>query len=593
VEENNKRTAVYLVVAALAVVLAFEPWSRRHATGPVEESGKLFPDFSDPLAAASMRIVKYDDETGTLHPFQVSQAGGRWSIPSHQNYPADARDHLADAATALIDLEIRGVAGDSQAQHELFGVLDPDSKTVAAGATGVGTRVTMKDAKDNVLADVIVGKEVKDDPKLRYVRKPARDRVYTVAVKTDKLSTKFGDWIEKDLLKLNAFDVRGVVLADYSTSAVVTLDRRLAVAPQERSEIVLGYDDAKAAWTLDSLIEFENDKPVRGELKPDEELNTEKLNAMKTALDDLQIVDVQRKPKGMKGLALTEDIVTHPELVQSLQMHGFYPAITPDQTIEIYSSEGEAICRMKDGVEYVLRFGRIAGTGDEKSADEKSAAEKSADEKDPGAAAAKTGVNRFLFVSARFNQDLVPKPSLEGVPTEEQAGPAAADKPAADKPEAAKKDDKAPAEAKDASKLDEAKPDEAKAADAQAAEEDAAERKKQLAEKQAAVEKENQRKQTEYEEKVKKGQDHVKELNSRFADWYYVIADDTYRKIHLGRGDVIKTKEKKADEAAADPAAPKSPPPAIPKISQPVAPKSQPAPVPKTQPAAPKAPAKK
>ena len=36
------------------------------------------------------------------------------------------------------------------------------------------------------------------------------------------------------------------------------------------------------------------------------------------------------------------------------------------------------------------------------------------------------------------------------------------------------------------------------------------------------------------------------ELNARFADWYYVISDEVFRKIHLNRDDLIKKKEKPA-----------------------------------------------
>jgi hypothetical protein len=40
----------------------------------------------------------------------------------------------------------------------------------------------------------------------------------------------------------------------------------------------------------------------------------------------------------------------------------------------------------------------------------------------------------------------------------------------------------------------------------------------------------------------------VAELNQRFGDWYYVIANDVYKKIHLGLDDVIS---KKGEEDAA------------------------------------------
>ena len=45
-------------------------------------------------------------------------------------------------------------------------------------------------------------------------------------------------------------------------------------------------------------------------LADDEELNTEKLNALKTALDDLKIVDVDRKPAGLsQDLRASDDFV--------------------------------------------------------------------------------------------------------------------------------------------------------------------------------------------------------------------------------------------------------------------------------------------
>ena len=63
------------------------------------------------------------------------------------------------------------------------------------------------------------------------------------------------------------------------------------------------------------------------------------------------------------------------------------------------------------------------------------------------------------------------------------------------------------------------------------------------------IEKENKRKQDEYQQKIADGKKRVAELNARFADWYYVISDEVYRKIDLSRSDIIKKKEKKADQA--------------------------------------------
>ena len=40
----------------------------------------------------------------------------------------------------------------------------------------------------------------------------------------------------------------------------------------------------------------------------------------------------------------------------------------------------------------------------------------------------------------------------------------------------------------------------------------------------------------------------MEELNARFADWYYIISDEVYHKIHLSRADVVKKKEKKEED---------------------------------------------
>jgi len=45
---------------------------------------------------------------------------------------------------------------------------------------------------------------------------PGRDRVYTVEVDPSNLTTKFEDWIERDLLKFDPMQLMGVVIDDYS-----------------------------------------------------------------------------------------------------------------------------------------------------------------------------------------------------------------------------------------------------------------------------------------------------------------------------------------------------------------------------------------
>ena len=65
------------------------------------------------------------------------------------------------------------------------------------------------------------------------------------------------------------------------------------------------------------------------------------------------------------------------------------------------------------------------------------------------------------------------------------------------------------------------------------------------------MERENRRKQDDYDDKVKAAQKRVRELNGRFADWYYVVSDKEYEKIHLGRNSMVQKVEAKAAQPAA------------------------------------------
>jgi len=316
------------------------------------------------------------------------------------------------------------------------------------------------------------------------------------------------------------------------------------------------------------MKEFGPDQePTTITLAEGEELNAEKLNAMKTALDDLQIIDVERKPSGLsEDLKASDEFVKNNEAFLSLQQRGFLPLAAQGEPLQIYSTEGEVTCATKDGVKYVLRFGNLAdsGTGDQDDAKSDDAAE--GDDKD--VADRSTGPSRFLFVTAQFDESMIAKPEMQPLPGEEKPAdeekpaegeaPAAEGKPAEEpKPEAAPAEtavpetktaaqeagaDKQPAAAPAA----EAKADDAAPAEDKPAEEKPAEPAKPATPEEAArisVEKENKRRQDEYDAQIKAGQDKVKELNERFADWYYIISDDVYKKIHLGRADIIKSKE--------------------------------------------------
>ncbi len=534
---DNQKTVAFIIVGFVALLLGFAPWRGTSVTPTAEdgEGRKLFQDFDNALAANSLEIIEFDEDTSTIKPFKVAQVNGIWSIPSHQNYPADAKEHLAAAATALIDVEKLGVAGTTPGEHEVFGVIEPDLNKLSKGATGVGERIVMKDSKDNPLADLIIGKEVKDQPGVRYVRLTGKDPVYRAKLGTDKFSTRFEDWIEKDLLKLNTFDIREIDLNDYSLREVADDQGGLALGQVKASEIKLKYDDTKSTWSLEDMVTFAQGKPTQNKLGEAEELNTQKLNDLRSALDDLKIVNVSRKPPGLNGdlsidTAVIQDRQSLNSLAMSLAARGFVPVALEEQKFSVLSTDGEVICKLKDGVNYIVRFGQIAAGTDSSKKE------------------GQGGVDRYVMITAQLDESAIPKPELEPLPDDE---PKAGDKTAEPKADANAPGEK-PADDKKTpgAEAEKAKPD--------AKPEDQAAQKAELEEKRAQIEKANKRKQDDYDEKIENARKKVGELNARFADWYYVISDDVYKKVHLTRADVVKTKEATAAEgdAAKDSKAP-------------------------------------
>ena len=47
---------------------------------------------------------------------------------------------------------------------------------------------------------------------------------------------------------------------------------------------------------------------------------------------------------------------------------------------------------------------------------------------------------------------------------------------------------------------------------------------------------------------MKAAQKRVRELNSRFADWYYIVSNKEYAKIHLTRDGILQKKEAEPKE---------------------------------------------
>lgn len=368
---ETKKTIIFIGAAVILSLLALLVAPRKITPEAFQDQGtKFFADFNDPNEATTLEVVEYDSVSNTTKPFKVTFAQNRWTIPSHNDYPADAKDRLAKTAGGVIDIVKDDYRTDSPQEYEALGVVDPLEES--AGSTGRGKRVTLKAADGRTLADFIIGNQVPGKTDYRFVRVPGEKRVYASKVNVD-ISTRFEDWIEPDLLKVTKDQINKIVLHDYSID-----ERTLGVNQRDVVTLTRG----SSGWRFE-----------KGG-KPD----SAKTQAMLSALDELKIVGVRPKPKGLSeilaGTARTPNI-SQSDLM-SLQGKGYY--LTREG--EVLSNEGELQFSTDAGIRYTLRFGEIAyGTGEALTAG-------------TGNESANSGVgeNRYLFVSVDSDASTLKEP---------------------------------------------------------------------------------------------------------------------------------------------------------------------------------------
>lgn len=580
---NNVKTLLFVGVAAVLAVLAALSAPSSPEPEFFNDTGELFfPEFTDPMKPASLEVWEFDEETGKPIGFSVKQEKGRWTIPSHFDYPADAKDRMAQAASMLIGLRKESVRSDRKDDHAAFGVVDPRDES--ASLEGRGMRITFKDSAGTVLADIILGKEVEGHEGMRYARLPGKKRTYTCKIETE-LSTKFEDWIDRDILDASSWDLEKIVFDNYRVD-----ERTYQIKRGEK--LVLFKKDYE--WNLEGLAEGE-------------ETNRDKVNEVVDALTALKIVDVQRKPKGLTAMLKRAEGIEAEILYASLKRHGFYLSRDGD----VVSNEGDLIVQTKKGIVYTLKFGEVAavyGVSHKKKKKEGKDAEsdgKTANGETQGSKPADDS-HRYLMITARFDESLLDRPKGEPLPKEHMdkrrkarelvervvsaveayrekhgklpetlAALTEGDKPQLSKLE---KDPwghdlvyeirKPAKEAKDGKEGKEAE----KTAKGENGEKkkDGGEEKsrstfvvRSLAEdgkpggegvnediSSDALDREDELRRTfddfeEYRKKVEEGKKKATELTDRFGPWYYVIDAEHFRKLQVSRKDLVKKQEKK------------------------------------------------
>jgi hypothetical protein len=556
--ENNK-TILFIIAAASCVALAFftAPEERDPSAQGSKMGQALFESF-DPRTATGIEIVEIDEDNMVSKSIEVSQTEAGWLIkrPGKVDYPANADNQVKNVSSLLFDLRILDQAAEGSGEHATFGVLDP-SKANPSDA-GIGKMIALKNNTGANLAQLIIGNEVEGLSNTRFVRKPEENSVYRVELQNvNDVTTKFVDWVEKDFLDIDKWNIKQVIFDNYEIK-----DGKIAPSTKQ----VLDYDNSE--WKL-----------VGTSLSENEELNKEKLDDMKDAFDDLEIIDVERKPEILisslrKGSEFVDanNIQELQSSANSLIQKGFrpvnelgndgkplsYPNGKPK--LKVVSQKGEVLVGMKDGVEYVLRFGETyRGPEDDENS---------------------TGDSRYIYAYARLNENLLEQPVLEPVPAP-LVSPKSDENSSSVPPSTP---DSNGTKGDNGDQGQEGKPsvppisppgpppnfippspppsltpppppsaqginsEESNSSAPSNGEDNFAKEKADRDAEIARIKAANAQKQMEYQGKVSKAKTRVKELNENLAGWYYVISNEVYEKIRLDRTDFVKAKEKEKED---------------------------------------------
>ncbi|HVZ95070.1 MAG TPA: DUF4340 domain-containing protein [Phycisphaerales bacterium] len=515
----TKTLAMIVVAAGLAgAVYVTRPVAITDASFS-DVGQELFPGFTDPAKAASLEVVAYDEGSASFKPFKVIWDGKKWVIPSHYNYPADAKENMAQAASAFVGVTKEVVASERAADHEELGVVDPSD--AAAPAKGRGTRVTIRDAAGATLVDVIIGKDVKAlaaaaDAQVtgkKYVRLPGEQRTYAVSF-TKTFSTKFSDWAQTDLLQMNGQQVSAVAVDRYSideAAGVKKTDERLFL----KRDTSVSPDAPTFGWKLEST---KGGPPGEGE-----QINLTKVNDLAAALRELRIAGVRPKPEKLVRLFAGDDAQASLDPMDQLNLRsrGFF--ITSKGGL--LADEGQASYVTADGVSYNFYFGQVLfGEGEAVSAGAEQPLGPGESTASAAAGDKKGQETRYAFISASVDASVLgPEPTPPTAPaagtsaaTPAPAGGETKSEGAADtKPESGEK----PAEGAPAATpaVDEAAQKEYDAAKAKY-DADMAERKRKLDE----------------------AQKKVSALNKKFAEWYYVVDAKLFERLRPTRADLVQ-----------------------------------------------------
>jgi len=582
----------------------------------------FYADFEGTSQAKSLLVTSIDPDAIKKQKFEIKEVDGLWQIPSHEGYPAEAAERLARTSASLVGLTRDSLVGRRTSDYEKFGVVDPREDDIV-DVESVGQSITIRDANEDVLVDFIIGDRADDrddgiaDPSgeesFYYVRRADETNVYRIPLNIE-LSTKFSDWIEPDLLQLEAADVVQLDMNNYQieerSSGMFGQVKELMKVKGD--EISLRRKTSTDDWELENL-KPESEKVIQAAV-----------NAVVGVLDEMAIVDVEKKPTLNGRILLDADLnysVTPAqaqlmsirsqqqldalsqdekaefqslqmgimELQRDLEAKGFSFGQT-GRKLELVSAGGEMQAGTSSGLRYTLHVGKaptstveaidVAGASDDDSKKDDPSEEDGGEASDGEEASSKSDAmedvsesdsvddsNRYVLIRVAFDESLLNDPGEKPVaptkPTEPQGYTEASDDEesqgtdsdgatSAVKSETARSD----GEEDDDDDDDEAAPKPSKMERNPAFvkyDEDLAAYEEAQVDFEVALSTYTSAA-SEKEAQIEVGKKKAQILNGRFEKWYYIVSSEKLKTLQSDRAELVEPviTTTSGDEAAAE-----------------------------------------
>jgi hypothetical protein len=262
---KGRNLVLLAVVFAILAGLALLTSKRKQQPLPDQIGRPVFPD----LAVNDIARIAVQSAQGRT---AVARSKEVWVVPERYNYPADFA-RVKEWLMKLADLKVGQVVRADDRQRAELKLLPPAK---AAGGTNAATVVELFAEGDRKLASLLVGAshsrkaagqaaafgEGGGYPDGSYVSPDGGQSVYLVGELLDGIPSGAKEWMEPELLSVQAADVA-----------------RVSVTGPDRPELTLARNEASNQLELPGL-------------SPKEEMDTSKLYGIESALSYLRFEDV-------------------------------------------------------------------------------------------------------------------------------------------------------------------------------------------------------------------------------------------------------------------------------------------------------------